>query len=547
MYKKNSFQQLNLDDSMYNLTDREMRMLKKSWAYDFGNKIFPKINEDSFSVLYSDVFSRPNTPVNILMSALIIKEISGLTDDELIESLMFDIRFQYAMHTTSFKEQPLSDKSLQRFRRRLLAYEATTGIDLVKNCMNDITDELKKLMKINTSLKRMDSFMVASNIKILSRIELLYTCIADMISYLHKNNFEAVIGDELKHYYAADDYNKVIYHSDESSTTKMETLLNDLKTVMELCGNGEFDEVSEYQLLVRVANEQTINENGKLRLKTKDDHQMNACIMQSPYDPEATYREKAGKKHRGYVSNVVESGESGNTLITDYDLKPNIYSDSNFMEEYIEKTSGNETIAVDGAYANTELIEKAKTKNIKIAATNLTGKESKDIYADFEMSKDGTKLEKCANGIKPKKNYYNNQTGQVTASFETEQCKSCPFHDVCHPKMNKKTSKVTLSSKSVTRAKTKRMMKTEEYKELMKYRNGVEAVPSEMRRKYSVDKMPVRGLNPMKLYLGFKLIAHNFKKMVRYLRDECAKKQKNSNSYDMNSCNESLKTMQMAV
>ena len=43
--------------------------------------------------------------------------------------------------------------------------------------------------------------------------------------------------------------------------------------------------------------------------------------MQSPYDPEATYREKAGKIHRGYVSNVVESGDSGNTLITDYDLK----------------------------------------------------------------------------------------------------------------------------------------------------------------------------------------------------------------------------------
>ena len=181
------------------------------------------INEDSFSVLYSDVGSRPNTPIDVLVSSLIIKELTGLTDDELIESLMFDIRFQYAMHTTSFKEQPLSDKSLQRFRRRLLTYETSTGIDLVKQCMTEINDELQKLMKINTSLKRMDSFMVASHIKTLSRIE---PCIADLVIYLHKNHQKRFIDTSLAHYYHHDDYNKVIYHSDES---KIRTLLNDAK------------------------------------------------------------------------------------------------------------------------------------------------------------------------------------------------------------------------------------------------------------------------------------------------------------------------------
>lgn len=524
MYKKNDAQQLNFDDPMYKLTDREMRVLEKSWAFDFGNKIFPKINEDAFSVLYSDVSSRPNTPVNVLVSSLIIKEITGLTDDELLESLMFDIRFQYAMHTTSFKEQPLSDKSLQRFRRRLLTYEASTGVDLVKNCMNDITDELQKLMKINTSLKRMDSFMVASNIKTLSRMELLYTCLADMIIYLHKNEQESMIDDSLKHYYADDDYNHVIYHSDESGESKIKTLLDDSKKVIELCGNGEFDEIPEYQLLVRVIREQTIEEDGKLRLKTKDD-EMNATIMQSPYDPEATYREKAGKKHRGYVSNIVETGESGSTLITDYDLQTNVYSDKKFMEDYIKSSEGDETIAVDGAYANMELIERAKEKNITIIATDLAGRDGKDIYADFKMTEDGKRVIKCANGVTPKKNTYNVKTGQVVAAFDADKCKSCPLYDICHPKMNKKTGRVTISSKSVTRAQARRTMKTEEYKEMMKYRNGVEAIPSEMRRKYSVDKMPVRGLKPIKLNLGFKIIAHNFKKMVKYLRDEYAQKQ----------------------
>ena len=64
--------------------------------------------------LYSDKASRPNTPVNVCAGALIIKELLNLTDDEMVESLAFDVRFQYALHTTSFEEQPLSDKTLTR-------------------------------------------------------------------------------------------------------------------------------------------------------------------------------------------------------------------------------------------------------------------------------------------------------------------------------------------------------------------------------------------------------------------------------------------------
>ena len=82
-------------------------------------------------------------------------KIAGLTDEEMIESLMFDIRFQYALHTTSFKEQPLSDKTLQRFRKRLLEYENKTGIGLIHETMKTITPKLINLMEINKTIKRM--------------------------------------------------------------------------------------------------------------------------------------------------------------------------------------------------------------------------------------------------------------------------------------------------------------------------------------------------------------------------------------------------------
>ena len=48
----------------------------------------------------------------MIVGALIIKEMFDYSDDEMVENLMLDLHLQYALHTTSFEEQPLSDKTL---------------------------------------------------------------------------------------------------------------------------------------------------------------------------------------------------------------------------------------------------------------------------------------------------------------------------------------------------------------------------------------------------------------------------------------------------
>ena len=53
---------------------------------------------------------------------------------------MFDVRYQYALHTTSFEEQPLSDRTLSRFRARVLAYETEHDVDLIHECKNGKRD-----------------------------------------------------------------------------------------------------------------------------------------------------------------------------------------------------------------------------------------------------------------------------------------------------------------------------------------------------------------------------------------------------------------------
>ena len=316
-FSKNECQQLTLNDSTFSLTAREMRMLEKSWAKPFAEKIFPRIKEEKFSVLYSDKASRPNTPVNVIIGGMVLQELLDLTDEEFMDSLLFDIRFQYALHTTSFEEQPISDRTISRFRRRCLTYETETGIDLIHETVKELSEEMASLMNLKGRMKRMDSLMVASNIRKLGRMELLYTCVSDLVTFLHRVGMDELLGG-MEHYYDPNDYNKVIYHSrSEEAGERIRQILADADKLLTVC-EGACDESSEYQLLVRVLKEQTIVEEGEnRRLKTKEDGKMDAQILQNPSDPDATYREKAGRQNRGYVANVVESVGDNGAIVTD--------------------------------------------------------------------------------------------------------------------------------------------------------------------------------------------------------------------------------------
>ncbi len=107
-FQLNNEPQMAIYDSVFLLTGREIKHLKGSWAETFSKKIFPFIDEDRFSVLYSDnPASRPNNPANVYFGLLILREVFNQSDEEALNALMFDIRYQYALHTTSFQEQPV--------------------------------------------------------------------------------------------------------------------------------------------------------------------------------------------------------------------------------------------------------------------------------------------------------------------------------------------------------------------------------------------------------------------------------------------------------
>lgn len=516
-FRANDSQQMSFDDHLMALTERERKALEKSWAKIFADEIFPAIDESRFSVLYSNKASRPNTPVNVIIGALIIKELFDYSDDEIVENLMFDLHLQYALHTTSFAEQPISDKTLSRFRKRCYDYETLHGVDLYRDCVKDLSHKIAKMMNLNGRIRRMDSIMIESNIRFLSRMELIYTCISKLVIYITKNYPDMVLA-QLKRYADPNDYNRLFYHQRNDDMEQIiQMLLEDSGLLLGLC-KTDFEEVTEYQLFIRCLSEQTVVENEKRRLRTKEDGTMNSSALQNPSDPDATYRNKSGKLYRGYAANIEETVGKNGSVVTDYQFEKNTHTDSHFLQEFLserEKSEEEIILVTDGGYDGQDNIVLAKEKNVKLVTRALIGKEAPDILADFEFNEEGTRLLKCAAGYEPSSQTYTKTTRQCRVSFDRNLCVGCPHQDQCRPKIYKKVATFITSKNASNRAKNQRYMQSEEFSNLARLRNGVETIPANIRKNYHLDKLP-RGKQRGKFFFGSKIAALNFRKLFGF-------------------------------
>ena len=171
MFKTNN--QLGIFSFENDLSQKQREMLEGSKEKWFYHLVLRSINEMDFRALYSGKASRPNAPVNILVSALILKELKGLSYDELMESVMFDLRFKTALGLASIGEIPFSRATLFNFQNRMLDYQQQTGINLIERVFDSLSAEQLKKLSVKADIQRSDSTLVSSNIKKYSQLQLL--------------------------------------------------------------------------------------------------------------------------------------------------------------------------------------------------------------------------------------------------------------------------------------------------------------------------------------------------------------------------------------
>lgn len=562
--------QFSLNSSFFWMKDEYRQLLADGWAGCFRKNITEKIDEIPYAVLYSNVPSRPNAPVRVVIGMMLIESLFQMSETEVRLGTIFDMQIQYALGIENTENIDISERTLQRFRRACITYEAETGKDLLHDTIVSLAKNSAELMSIDGTKFRMDSLMIESNIYIMSRTEILFQVTQNLIfaiagvskkstmafikkiqaaekqamdgqqSFVAEQELQkespavikardAGLPESLLHFLDPYDGNVILYHSKKSSAEKRDKILADVKDLMAFCEGSAYKDLKEYTLFSRAVEEQCKksydhDENGHLFftyvLRGKGEG-MNSSILQNPSDPDATIRNKEGY-HRGYVGNVLEATGENGSIVYDYDYDVNTTSDNELGARTLErlgmqKPDKEVTVTVDAAFSGDKIDNIAEDNNIDLIHTNLTGNPTNPCHSEHVIKEDDSGIEKCAGGQIPIETHVG-KDGAYSAKMNLETCKACPYYEECHPRKNKKTAVLHLTRKQILRALEAKSRGTISFAAESRYRNGVETIPSILRRRYRVDEMPVRGLKRTRFRFGLDIGGLNFMKLWRFMK-----------------------------
>lgn len=519
--------QKSLFDQDRQFPEYVIEMLKKSWAEDFFRLVFSQINEERFSVLYSTEASRPNKAVNLLVSLLILKQQNQLSDEELIGTLYFDYRFQYALGLESeTNRERLCINTLSNFRRRLVEHELQTGETLIQQEMEALTEKMAEFLSLNKDMARMDSTMIASSCKKMTRIELVYTVIRNMVRELSKAQ-EIELPEMFASYLEKGHQNKTIYQTKSTKEgSKLEHLLFQavsLRNFVEEISTAQ--DSRAYQHLCRLLQEQMVETEEGIAIPIEG-KKIAPSSLQNPSDPDATYRNKSGKNHVGSVVNLVEvrDVEKKVSLIMHADVKENIHSDVQFGQDFVNEhplSKEIKTLAVDGAYYSQETLKTAEAEGLELNFSQMTGrtvdKDKIGVHC-FEIDEETNTVVTCPQGHKPYHATYDPEKERYIAKFEKETCNSCPLQVNCPTKQQKKANHLEFTENKRRTDQVRAKQGTERHIELSNFRAGVEGVPSVLKRNYQLEHLPTRGQVRPKIWIFCSIIAQNFKSCVKHIK-----------------------------
>ncbi len=526
MFKKNPNKgQISILDPCLQFPKYIQEVLQKTWAPYFYGNIFKNINEERFSVLFSENYSRPNAPVNIIVGLLFLKEVNGWIDEEMMGALYFDYRVQHALGITDFEKERICINTVGNFRARLYEYSATHGVDLLEEEVNVLTGALIALTGMDTSLARQDSFMISANCKNMGRLELIYTTNGNVAKQLAKLD-ETLIPESCRHYLEEHDKADHIYRLKKDDVPdKLKQLLTESLELYDAVPES-LQGTQAYLNLARLLAEQTTQT--KTGVVPKENSEISASSLQNPSEPDATYRKKGDKQYTGYVVNTVEARdtEKGLSIIIHHEQQPNTTSDTELGSNSLDaELDGVESIANDGAYYSVETVEKAEARGIEMSFSALTGKKTKEGQLgvnEFTINENGH-ICACPAGFAPESVEYKADKETHTAKFAKDHCAACPLFDICPVKEQKKSNKVSFTKKTLQADICRAKMGEARFQEMAAFRAGVEGVPSVLRRKYAIDDIPVRGLKRSRIWVNCKIMAYNFMSFFGYCKREAKK------------------------
>jgi len=421
-----------------------------------------------------------------------------------------------------------------------------TGVNLMDQAFEQVTDAQTAAFKLRTGNQRMDSTQVASNIRQMGRVQLLVEVLQRvhrMLNEADQEHYAEAFAQYLKGH--AGQYVYRMKHEETSAHLQqigefMQRLLDELKPT--------YADEPVYQVLERVFGEHF--EVKQTVVVAKPNEVLSATSLQSPDDLEATYREKRGKSYQGYVANVAETCDPENSLqlITKVQTAPNSIDDSQLLAEALpnlkERTNLNKIIT-DGGHGGPEADAVLQNQHVEHIQTAIRGRNpspDKLHLSDFiiKLNDDGKPVKVTCSQGQTVAVQISSQKKAFVAHFAAEVCQTCPLESKCPTKPGQRDERYHLRfTHAEAHASERRRRSQEHLKEGRNLRAAVEATMRSVKHPFPAGKLPVRGQFRVACMMIGSAAVSNVRRIQRYLEAQTrGEKQQNNTSNGMETAQE---------
>jgi hypothetical protein len=380
----------------------------------------------------------------------------------------------------------------------------------------------------------MDSTQLLSNIARLNRLELVIAVLQKGGSGLPKSQQQA--WQEAEEQYLSKPPQNVCYRiraaDTEGHLLRVGELLLALWEELREC-NGDEHAIA---LVERILAEQYEVKDNQVTLKAEEE--IATSSMQSPHDPEATYREKNGESYQGYVINLSETCDPDNRvqMITSVQTASNNTDDGQLLADTLddldERGIAIEQATVDGGYNGDTAEEACDKHSVTLRPTTLRGRLSAPDKFGWEAytwvwdkaTESGTVT--CPGG-RTKSLQRGSKKNRLLARFSRQICANCPFYmrECRVEELKKKPPTLYVKQRSIQVALLLQRMSAENYA----IRANTESTVHAFKHPFSAGKLPVRGLIHSHMVACGSALMVNLMRLHNYLSQKEEKSKEDSN------------------
>lgn len=493
------------------------KMIENGWQGLFREVLLEQMPIALIGEGLSDFQGRPTVELHAITALLLIREFQGWTVPQTHEALVFRTDIQFALNLEPGTE--ITQRTIERYIARMQSNEKIS-----EEIFANVTDTLLRSMEVKVKKQRLDSTHVLSDMAKLGRAQMIGVALRRFVKKVEKYDGQSGKTPLLERFdvellarYRKQSDSRIFgdARTTEQRSIALQQAAEDLCLVISKLANTQpicdWDIFKQLQTIFHQQCELR-EEFVEVRKKTGGN------VIVNPSDPGATF---SGHKGAGYQVQIAETfNEEGlPNFITSAKVETAADNDANavlpVLADLKNRDAMPEELLADTLYGSDSNVQAAKTEGVDLVAP-VPGAKKHDAeeigYEQFKTNEAG-ELVACPAGHAPTSTNFNANGSYTFAQMDVEKCQQCPLLARCRVQRDHQTEQPTgrvQFTRSSVRADQRRCHeKSDDFRERYRWRSGIEATNSCLKRVTGLHRLRVRGCKAVKLSILLKLAGWN--------------------------------------